>query len=62
MPPQTDRDVLRTRFLTALLDTVRPLQDNPDRELALELLIEAAGILQERLRAELTELRVEETD
>jgi hypothetical protein len=62
MPPQSDRDVLRARFVGALLDAVRPLQDSPDRELALELLIEAAGVLQERLRGELTELRVEETD
>lgn len=62
MPPQPDRDVLRVKFVEALLEAARPLQDSPDPELALELLIEAAGVLQERLRGELAELRAEETD
>lgn len=62
MPPQDDRNVLRAQFVGTLLDAVRPLQESPDRELTLELLIEAAGTLQDRLRGELAELRVEDAD
>jgi hypothetical protein len=62
MPPQTDRNTLRESFVLALLEAVRPLQKSVDPELTLEVLIEAAGVLQERLRGDLAELRIEETD
>jgi hypothetical protein len=59
MPSQTKRDALRESFVFALLEAVRPLQEGSDVELNLEILIEAAGILQERLQAELAEVRME---
>lgn len=62
MLPTTDHQALRDRYVEALLIAVRPLQESSDPEIALEVLIEAAGILQERLRQELTELRAEEAD
>jgi hypothetical protein len=62
MPPQTDRDSLRESFVLALLEAVRPLQKSADPELTFEVLIEAAGVLQQRLSGELAELRIEETD
>ena len=60
MPP--DIVALRDQCVEALLAAARPLQDGPDREVALEALIEAAGVLQDRLRLELVELRREEAD
>lgn len=62
MTPHPDRDALRDRFVVELLAAARPLQAGPDSELVLEALIEAAGVLQERLRQELAELRVEQAD
>ena len=53
---------LRDRFLGVLLEAARELQAGPDRELALEALVEAAGLLRDRLRQELAALRVEEAD
>jgi hypothetical protein len=53
----------RERFLAALAEATYPLQQGADdREVALELLIEAADLLKERLQAELEELRQEEAD
>ena len=48
--------------MEVLLTAARPLQAGPDPELALEALIEAAGAVQERLRQELAELRVEQVE
>ncbi len=62
MPPPIDRDALREKFVLALLEAVRPLQQGPDPEVYLEVLIEAAGILKERLNSELAELRLEQAD
>jgi hypothetical protein len=59
MPSETKRDALRESLVLALLEAVRPLQEGPDPELIMEILIEAVGVLQERLRAELTEVRME---
>jgi hypothetical protein len=53
---QKDR---RERFLLALIEATFPLQQGPDREVTLELLIDAAGMLKEHLEAELAELRQE---
>ncbi|HJZ57791.1 MAG TPA: hypothetical protein VKE74_22720 [Gemmataceae bacterium] len=53
---------LADRYLRALIEAVRPLQEGPDPEVALEALIEAARLLRERLRAELAELRKEQVD
>jgi hypothetical protein len=56
--PQQD---LRESFLLALIEATFPLQNQgPDREVALEQLIDAARMLQEHLEAELAELRQEE--
>jgi hypothetical protein len=56
-----DRE-LRDRFFKDLLEAAFRLQEGPDREVALEALIEAAGMLQEHLRRELDELRQEQAD
>jgi len=53
---------LRDQFVKALLAAALPLQQGPDREVTLEALIEAAGILRERFEQELAELRQEESD
>ena len=53
---------LRDRFLAALLDAARPLLAGPDPDVTLEALIEAAGLLRDRLRRELVELRQEQAD
>jgi hypothetical protein len=53
---------MRDRFFRTLLEATFTLQDNPDRETALEALIDAAGMLQEHLERELTELRQEQAE
>ena len=53
---------LRDRFFQALLQATFPLQQGPDPEVALEALIEAAGMLEEHLRRELAELRQEQAE
>lgn len=51
---------LREQYLIALIEATVPLQkEGDDREVTLELLIEAAGMLQQHLEEELTGLRVE---
>jgi hypothetical protein len=62
MDPAATREQLQEKFLLALLDAVRPLQNGPDPELLLEALIGAAGRLKEQLEAELAELRQEQAD
>jgi len=62
MPLSPEGRELRDRFLVALLEVARPLQTGPDPEVALEALIEAAELLRDRLRRELTELRQERAD
>jgi hypothetical protein len=62
MPTPPDRDTLRDRFVEELLAAARPLQAGPDPEVALEALAEAAGVVQERLRRELAELRIERVE
>jgi hypothetical protein len=53
---------LRDRFLHLLLDATRPLQPGTDPEVTLEALIEATGLLRDKLRAELVELRMEQVE
>ncbi len=62
MPLSSQGEELRDRFLAALLDAARPLQAGPDLEVVLEALVEAAGLLRDRLRQELAELRQEQAD
>lgn len=51
----------RERYLIALLEATHPLQQGAkDPEVNLELLIDAAGLLQEHLESELAELRTEQ--
>lgn len=60
MSPAPTPDELREEFVVALIEATFPLQkQGPDREVALELLIDAAGLLKEHLEAELVELRQE---
>lgn len=52
---------LREQYVIALLQSTFPIQERAaDREVTLELLIEAADILKERLQGELDELRTED--
>jgi hypothetical protein len=53
---------LRDRFLHLLLDATRPLHPGADPEVTLEALIEATGLLRDKLRAELVELRMEQAE
>ena len=62
MPPDPDHDALRDQFVDALLAAARPLQAGTDPEIELEALIAAAGVIQEKFRQELAELRVEQAD
>lgn len=55
-----EQQQLRERFLIALVEATYPLQQGTaDREIVLELLIEAADMLKARLEGELEELREE---
>ena len=60
MPLTVEGQELRDQFLGVLMEAARPLQSGPDREIALEALIEAAVLLRDRLRLELAELRQED--
>lgn len=62
MPLSLEGQELRDQFLAVLLEAARPLQAGPDPEVAREALIEAAGLLGDRLRRELAELRQERAD
>lgn len=62
MPLSHEGETLRDRYLQTLLETARALLAGPDREVALEALAEAAGMLGDRLRHELDELRQELVD
>jgi hypothetical protein len=62
MPLSPTVQRLRDQFVKVLLDAAVPLQQGPDREVALEALIEAAAGLRQRFEQELAELRQEETD
>jgi hypothetical protein len=62
MTPSPERFAIRDRFVEVLLAVARPLQAGPDQEVTLEILIDAAGVLQNRLKQELAELRVEQAD
>ncbi len=55
-----EQQQLRERFVIALIEATYPLQQAAaDREVTLELLIEAADLLKEHLQKELQELREE---
>jgi hypothetical protein len=51
---------LREKYFLALAEATFPLQQGPDREVNLELLIGAAQMLKEHLESELAELRQED--
>ena len=57
-----EAESLRDQFLRVLTDAARPLWQGPDPEVALEALIEAAGLFRDRLRTELVSLRLEEVE
>jgi hypothetical protein len=59
-PPEQQK--LREQCFRALLEATFPLKGGPDPELTLELLIQAAQLLQEHLEHELEELRQEQAD
>jgi hypothetical protein len=55
-----DHKQLRERYLLALIEATYPLQQGAeDPEVTLELLIQAANLLKERLQEDLQELREE---
>jgi len=58
----SEQDQVRERFLMALVEATLPLKGGPDPELTLELLIQAAALLQEHLESELEELRQEQAE
>ncbi len=62
MSLSSEAEKLRDQFLAVLLEAAHPIQTGPDPEVALEALIEAAGLLRDRLRQELVELRQEQAD
>ena len=53
---------LNERFFNTLLEAALPLQNGPDQEVTLELLIDAAGMLREHLERELDMLRQEQAE
>lgn len=57
-----NHETLRDGYVESLLASTRSLQAGPDPETQLEALIDAAGIIQDKLRQELAALRVEEAD
>jgi hypothetical protein len=61
MPDLSDQQrQLREKFVIALIEATYPLQQgSKDREITLELLIQAADQLKEHLESELEELREE---
>ncbi len=60
MDRTAEQQQLRERFVIALIEATFPLQKGEvDPEVTLELLIEAADLLKERLQKELEELRQE---
>jgi hypothetical protein len=62
MPLSLEEQQLRDQFFKTLSEAVLPLQAGADPEVALEAMIEAAQMLQERLQRELAELRQEQAD
>jgi hypothetical protein len=62
MPLSLEEQQLRDQFFKTLSEAVPPLQAGADPEVALEAMIEAAQMLQERLQRELAELRQEQAD
>jgi hypothetical protein len=62
MPLSLEEQQLRDQFFKTLSESVLPLQAGSDPEVALEAMIEAAQMLQERLQRELAELRREQAD
>ena len=62
MPLSLEEQQLRDQFLKTLSEAVLPLQAGADPEVALEAMIEAAQMLQERLQRELAELRQEQAE
>jgi len=63
MHPTAEQQKLREQFVLALIEATYPLQkDAADPEVTLELLIQAAGLLQGHLRQELATLRQEQVE
>ncbi len=62
MPFSLEEQLLRDQFFKTLSQAVGPLQAGADPEVALEAIIEAAQMLQERFQRELAELRQEKAD
>jgi hypothetical protein len=58
----SSQPALRDHFFRSLIDAVVPLKARPDPEVALEELIEAAGMLKEHLEQELDEIRLEQVE
>jgi hypothetical protein len=62
MTTPADPRPLAERYFHKLLEAAFPLMGGPDPEVAVEALIEAAGMLKEHLERELQELRQEQAE
>jgi len=62
MKASSQRAELRDRFFGTLVEAIVPLKASPDPEVALEALIDAAGMLKEHLEQELDEIRLEQVE
>ncbi len=62
MERSAEEKAQREEFFLRLAEATFPLKQGPDPEVTLELLIEAAQLLQQQLERELQELREEQTD
>lgn len=57
-----EAEALRDQFLRVLTEAALPLSQGSDPEVALEALIEAAGLFRDRLRTELVSMRLEDAE
>jgi hypothetical protein len=61
MELNAEQEALREQYVIALLKAAIPIQEgSSDREVTMELLVEAADIFKDRIRQELDELRMED--
>jgi hypothetical protein len=62
MERSAEKQQIRDRFFTAMVEAIVPLKTGPDPEVTLEMLLEAVDMLKGHVENELEELRQELTD
>jgi hypothetical protein len=62
MERSAEKQQIRDRFFTAMVEAIVPLKTGPDPEVTLEMLLEAVDMLKGHVENELEELRQEMTD